>query len=54
MKYIVAPNTGTTQGYCFFPFPGSSGGGCGKVCANNCSHVCPVDCMVFGEQKGGK
>lgn len=54
MTYIVKPNTDLTEGYCFFPFPGSSdGGGCGKVCSHNCSHVCPVDCLVFGNKERG-
>lgn len=54
MKYIVKPHGDLVEGYCFKPFifgKGSSSG-CGKVCVSNCSHVCPVDCHVYGKDSG--
>jgi Cys-rich peptide (Clo7bot family) len=43
MKFIVKPEVGLTEGYCYFPImiPDS----CQAVCKNNCGRVCVVDCI---------
>ncbi|GAA0124204.1 Clo7bot family Cys-rich peptide [Clostridium sp. ATCC 25772] len=44
MKYIIK-NMNYKDGFCVI---GCSDKGCSKVCVNNCTRVCVVDCPING------